>query len=294
MPGARSRALNLTSLLCLGLSLASLGGVPAARVCPGANQRPEAREAPHARLSLICDTDAPRPGDVIRLGVRLMLDKGWHVYWNGLNDAGGPPKITLTLPPGYTADAALWPAPERHVSPGDILDHVYDHELTVLVPVHVPRDAAPTGEARFAVKCEWMICATICKLEEGEAGLTLPLGAPRGDEQNRADADRKSIAEAVKRLPRPLAEAKDKVRVVRKDSGVEMRAEGATRLVFYPSCECVWFADLLHEGEAKGDRLSMRFEEGKSGPVSGILGVFGPDGKSCSWYSVDLPEEKRK
>src|SRR4051812_22252125 len=90
------------------------------------------------RLSLVSEKTAIIPGQVNWIGIQYEIADGWHLYWNGQNDAGSPMEVTPALPDGFTAGDLLWPAPKRHLSDGPLLDHVYEKRVVLLLPVTAP------------------------------------------------------------------------------------------------------------------------------------------------------------
>src|SRR5262245_51700008 len=97
--------------------------------CGAAAQSAE-REPAKARL--VSEFDALVPGKTAWLGVSFDLDPEWHLYWCGQSDSGAPIHVEFTLPAGYKGGDLVWPAPKRHLSPGDLLDHVYEKRVTLL------------------------------------------------------------------------------------------------------------------------------------------------------------------
>ncbi|MFO0987560.1 MAG: protein-disulfide reductase DsbD family protein [Alphaproteobacteria bacterium] len=75
------------------------------------------------------------PGGTAWVALHLAIRPGWHTYWLNPGDAGEPTEIAWTLPPGYSAGAIQWPAPERLVEPGDIAVYGYTGSATHLVPI---------------------------------------------------------------------------------------------------------------------------------------------------------------
>ena len=107
MPLAFCRAMLLALFACWGLPAAALESAPAT--------------SPRATASLVSDVDTVAPGQPFRVGLRLRLAPGWHTYWQNPGDAGVPPELDLTLPPGATAGPIAWPAPQR-VAEGSVDD----------------------------------------------------------------------------------------------------------------------------------------------------------------------------
>src|SRR5262252_5456593 len=65
------------------------------------------------KLELVSEQDAFVPGEELLLGVRFILQDGWHTYWTNPGDSGEAPRIQWRLPAGFEASAMQWPYPER-------------------------------------------------------------------------------------------------------------------------------------------------------------------------------------
>jgi len=210
---------------------------------------------------------------------------GWHIYWPGVNDTGFAPAFTFDLPEGWKAGELLWPGPSRHISPGDILDHVYEREVTILVPVLVPKNAARTDAAKITVRAEWLACEKACVPEESTLAFSIPV---------KDNAKSSPAAPAMERsrrlLPAKLPESSGTVSVRREGSRIEARAAGAAVIEFYPAESCAEIADLLKTGSARSDRLSLELTDARSTkPVIGILGVRRTATEPFAFYEVNLP-----
>src|SRR6516165_6190063 len=51
-------------------------------------------------------------GSVLRAGVEIRLQRGWHTYWRYPGDAGVPPRFDFTGSQNVKAVDVLWPAPQ--------------------------------------------------------------------------------------------------------------------------------------------------------------------------------------
>ena len=67
------------------------------------------------KARLVAETGSIAPGETVWVALHLEMRPGWHVYWRNPGDAGLPPEIAWTLPPGFTAGEIAWPTPERFV-----------------------------------------------------------------------------------------------------------------------------------------------------------------------------------
>src|ERR1700722_18633836 len=82
--------------------------------------------AAHVKAELLADVSAIQPGKPFWLGVRLMIDPSWHVYWKNPGDSGLPTRVKLTVPDGFTAGAIQFPTPNRFQQPGNIIAFGYE------------------------------------------------------------------------------------------------------------------------------------------------------------------------
>ncbi|MEN8006376.1 MAG: protein-disulfide reductase DsbD domain-containing protein [Candidatus Krumholzibacteriota bacterium] len=220
------------------------------------------------------------PGESVTLVWRFDLAEDWHLYWAGRNDSGFPPRIDLELPPGWLAGGLQWPAPERHVSAGDILDHVYFGELVLIQKLGAPDDAEVGGKVDIKADIQWLACRDMCVPGRTSLSVRVPVG-------NHADTEEPNLAsEAAARLPKPLP-----------DRTLETAWEGATfhihhprarRLTFMPTDDCGPLVDLLNDG--RGDRLALRFKpRGDTvGPVRGLVTIE-VEGGDARTYTIGFP-----
>jgi thiol:disulfide interchange protein DsbD len=269
-----------------GLGLA-LGPAAAAL----AAQEPAASGSELVRARLVARHEALRPGETTLLGVALDIEPGWHLYAAARNDSGYPIVVEPRLPPGHLAGALLWPAPRRHLAPGGLLDHVYEGELTLLLPVTVPEDAEPGTTLRYAAHLDWLVCREACLLGSADVSLSLRVEETTAEHRRTSGAARIERAEA--RLPRPAAEAPFTAQL--EADSLVIRAPGAARLAFYPDEGCADFADLVAHGEVAGEELRLMLDRrgqddaGVDTRIAGVVELHAADGTRSSVYRLDLP-----
>ncbi|MFM9996548.1 MAG: protein-disulfide reductase DsbD domain-containing protein [Phycisphaerales bacterium] len=242
------------------------------------------------KARLVTEHTALVPGREACIGITFTIAPKWHIYWHGLNDTGGGVEVALTLPEGYEAGKVQWPAPKRYVSPGDILDHVYEDHVTLLVPVKVPADALPGSTAKIAAELGWMVCSDICMIGGESVLLSVPVGAALAEGQlAKAGADAGLFAEARARLPRPIPKDLPPVRIDWTDGSARIHVPGAERLAFYPAAEFMGFESILRDGQAKGDTLTLKLNPYTDGPVRlvGVLEATRPKPGPPSIFSVN-------
>ncbi len=133
--------------------------------------------APHIAAELVAEAGSVKPGSVTWVGVRLVMEHGWHVYWRNPGDSGVPPAIEWSLPAGFTAGEVHWPRPDR-IQEGPLVSYGYHDALLLMVPLTAPA-TLPAGE-RVILKAavNWLVCKDTCI--PGRAGLVLDLPAGSG------------------------------------------------------------------------------------------------------------------
>lgn len=133
-----------------------------------------AQSANHIRASIVAEGPA-RPGSTVMLALLMQPDKGWHGYWSNPGDAGYGLTLDWKLPPGFSPGPLQFPVPQTLLISG-LMNHVYDHDYAVLVPVSVP--AGATGTIPVSVRANWLACTDeICVPERADLEGALTIGA---------------------------------------------------------------------------------------------------------------------
>ena len=268
----RFRPLHLLAALVFGTAVLCCG-------CGGEKSRRPTETDPVAVSVELVPAEAV-PGEEVTLVWRFDLAEDWHLYWTGRNDSGYPPRIDLKLPAGWVAGGLQWPVPERYVSPGDILDHVYFEELVLVQKIGAPNDAEVGSNITVEADIQWLACKEMCV--PGRKAMTLDI--PVRSQAKMPDSDRAAAAVAL--LPGPLPANSLAVRweeTVFHVSGPDVRS-----LTFMPTEDCGGLADLLKDGQ--GERLALRFKPkgGTVGPVRGLITIEKNSGEVHT-YRVEYP-----
>lgn len=281
LPGAL-----LLALAVLAACSRAPGDGPAARTdgSAAAAGTPEQAVRPAEPLVVMAASAEPAPvapGSTLTLLWTFRPAPGWHLYGNVRNDSGFAPRQRLELPTGWEAGPLQWPAPTRHVSAGDILDHVYEGELVLLQDIRVPSDTAP-GRLALRAHWEWLACRDVCVPGRDSLSVAVTV-APEGTSAG-SPTDR--LAAARSRLPQPLPAGLVRVDMDGEEARITRTDGGAGNLVFVPALDSGELANVLRDGV--GTALSLRLlpADGRVGPLRGLLLVEGADPGA---YALDVP-----
>jgi thiol:disulfide interchange protein DsbD len=129
-----------------------------------------------AEVDWISATSTYEPGKVVQTAVRLVIDAGWHSYWENPGEAGMQTSVKWELPAGWVADDLEYPLPQRFESAGVV---GFGYTGTVMFPVKLTAPVGFRGMAQLKVKVSWLTCDDDTCVP-GNAGLVLTLeeGAP--------------------------------------------------------------------------------------------------------------------
>lgn len=288
-------------------SLAAIAALlwPVAMCCAQFDQfksvpKDPATEERHATCTLIADVSTLTPGSSATLGLAFTIQPKWHIYWNGRNDSGTAPKAEWTLPEGITVEPMLWPGPKRHVLPGDILDHIYENQVILIVPIRVVGSVKPGESVTIKAKVHWLVCDEMCVPEDAEVSITIPVGQPGTTPTPSKDEPR--IRQSRSAIPVPLSKTTPEatVQVTRDGEGFKASIAAAGKNVqavaFYPMRDSVQIDDPIASCLAKGSALTLEL----AGPtpeehaLRGVLAITESSGDpqkkgSVRHFLVDVP-----
>lgn len=233
----------------------------------------------HSRVALLAESDALVPGTSAMLALEFDLDRGWHSYADSVNESGSPLIATWSLPAGFEVGEPIWTPPHRHVSPGEILDHVYERRAIVLFPLYVPQESEVGTDAVISASLEWLVCdSNSCVPQFAEVSLALPV-RQRSD----SGAGKKAVEEARASLGKLATGARTDAVILswRGDTLVAENVLGYA-MEFIPGPGCAEPEDLLERGYSETGRLEIPFDftGSKSREVVGWVRLLEPEGKS--------------
>jgi DsbC/DsbD-like thiol-disulfide interchange protein len=166
------RASSILSLRALAAILLALLAMPAL-----AQQQQN-----HIAAELVVSAP-PKSGETVDIALRFRPGPGWHGYWSNPGDAGYGMTLDWSLPAGWQAGEPQYPVPHRLVIAG-LMNHVYEGEYAVIVPIEVPEGAAVSGLDPLQVEANWLACTDeICVPEEATLSAAWPNAVDSGTTQ---------------------------------------------------------------------------------------------------------------
>jgi thiol:disulfide interchange protein/DsbC/DsbD-like thiol-disulfide interchange protein len=163
------RRIGRAALLLAAAAASSAGLAGAARA--------QAVDTGHIVAELAPQTLAAPPGGTVYVALSQKLDRGWHTYWRNPGDAGEPPRIKWTLPPGWTAGDIVWATPQR-LPLKTLMDYGYTGQVVLPIPITIPASARPGETATLKAAVAFLVCEAVCIPED--AVLTLRMKVADG------------------------------------------------------------------------------------------------------------------
>ena len=136
-----------------------------------------AQNAPTHIAARLLAEGAAAAGGTVTLAIEMKPAAGWHGYWRNPGDAGFGMQLDWALPKGSSTGALQYPVPETLVVSG-LMNHVYQRDYAVLVPLALPAGAVP-GSYPISVKANWLACTEqVCVPERATLATTITISAP--------------------------------------------------------------------------------------------------------------------
>ena len=204
-------------------------------------------------------------GKTVTVAVHFTPEKGWHGYWSNPGDAGYGTELDWHLPAGWKAGAPQYPVPQTLLIAG-LMNHVYEADYAVLVPLTVPVGAS--GPTPIALDANWLVCTReVCVPEKATLTAVIPAAGAR---DARFDKWRAAIPALLDRKA-SFALSKDKLRLA-----IPLPASLALKdpHVFVDQTQLVDYAApqaFSREGDTLVAEIPRKGLEQSAASVSGIL-----------------------
>lgn len=228
----------------------------------------------HAKVDVVAEHDALRPGRTAWIGILFNMEKGWHIYWKNPGDSGAPPRVQWELPAGFRAGEIRWPVPVR-LGTGTIMDYGYEGRVLLALPLAVPSSYKPGTPATLKASVSYLICRELCIPAKAQAALTIP-SSNRAAQPKLFDATRESWPKPAPKSWKAQASSAGDHFVLSVETGSR-----EPRATFFPFHEGVInnVASQSVTPMPRGVRIALKKSNLLTKPVTTLRGVvvFGPD-----------------
>jgi thiol:disulfide interchange protein DsbD len=238
-------------------------------------------DAGHVKLELVPAAAQAGPGRTLYVALHEQIQPGWHTYWRNPGDAGEPPKLGWTLPPGWRAGEVVWPMPKR-LPVGPLMDYGYEGEVWLPIPVTAPADAKAGSTAPLKAAVSILVCKDTCVPEDAVLALGLPVAAAPAQASNARIAA--ALASAPRQAPLAAAMAVKGGRLRIAVTGAALHGPSVQDAYFYPYDSTV-IDHAKPQGVERGRQgLTLSLQPGYAfthgQPPSSITGLLAVDGQA--------------
>ncbi|MEI7657363.1 MAG: protein-disulfide reductase DsbD N-terminal domain-containing protein [Phycisphaerae bacterium] len=266
--------LVLTRILAASMCLPANAASPSPDPEPGPGAKHVACDLVLPREQLAADTTTT-------IGVRFRIAPGWHLYWNGQNDSGAAPTIDFAgSDPRLAFGPAAWPVPVRHAAEGDIVDHVYEGECLLLVPMTVAKGVEGALPIRF--RSDLLVCSEACLPGRVHTTINVGAGPAAGPPGAGAAVLERATGAMAREMQGPVpfaARLESRTLFVEPRQGQQLR-----RLTFMPGpgCEATTLAPDCESRVDKGGTPRLEIKLNSPG-ASGIVQCEDDTGQVTNW-----------
>jgi thiol:disulfide interchange protein DsbD len=135
----------------------------------------------HAKVTLLPQADALKPGQEATFGFLFQIQEHWHVYWKNPGDSGFAITIDWVLPEGYIAGDIVWPYPQR-IEIDPLTSYGYEDELLLLSRLRVPDAAVAGTQVNLVADVKWLECRVECVPGTARFEFSMPVAQdPQAD-----------------------------------------------------------------------------------------------------------------
>lgn len=159
----------MTTTRRLTVAAVTLIGLAAVPAVASAQDASDWDAQPHSAARLIAGATS-KTAAMLRAGIEIKLDPGWHTYWRDPGDSGVPPTFDFSGSDNVKSATVLWPAPQRFPDGAGGISIGYVDR--VILPVLVaPQDTA--RQSLLHLKLGYAVCGNLCIPAEAKLQLAL-------------------------------------------------------------------------------------------------------------------------
>lgn len=233
----------------------------------------------HSRVSIVSESKTIAPDTTTMLALVFDLDETYHTYAHSYNDSGAPLIASWSLPEGVEIGEPIWPAPHRYEQAGDVLDHVYEDQLFLMMPVSIDPSTPIGTELKISADLEWLVCDDrACVPQFGKVRTKLTVA---NDVEPGPDAD--AFHKAREQSPRLLTGARDDaVKVMWEGDTLVLSNMLGYAMSFIPEGDSAKPMNLLETGHSDEGVLRLQFDDEHADRVVGWVWLHEIEGNTIA------------
>lgn len=134
------------------------------------------KPAQYMDVELIADTDAPRPGSSVLVGLKMTPRAGWHGYWSNAGESGLSPTVRWSAPTGVKFGSLQHPAPTLLRVMG-LTSYVHAGAHVLIARMKVSEELAVGTPLPMAADVNFAVCSDrLCVPQRVKLALQLVAG----------------------------------------------------------------------------------------------------------------------
>lgn len=219
------------------------------------------QSADHIKVRLVSDLHTLAPSTTFYIGLELIPEEHWHVYWQNPGDSGMPVSINWALPDDLSEEKIIWPIPEK-IPFGHLTN--YGYEGRVIVPARMQSSDKLNANVTLQAKANWLVCKDTCIPGSANFELTMETG-----QTEKRSEYATSLHHFVKQEAMPLELMSGEIK--EKDAQLTMQLfaakplfSSAKKISFFPINESLFKAGADTEIHWKNNFLTLSQEKSES------------------------------
>ena len=252
----------------------------------------DAKRVGPVKVELVSEREEISGGEPFEIGLRILPDPEWHVYWKNPGDAGLPPALKWKMPVGFTVSEIHYPTPSL-IPAGPLAAYGYYGEALYPVTVTPPRDLRVGDTIRIELNAQWLVCKEECLPGSAFVSVSLPVvGSETTQPSLSFDLFSKTRAKIPSALPDEWhARAAVQTHKIELQIAPQLEFSDSVRFEFFAADKAVIeysaLQNLLRDDGYKLELVRSPYSIKAPDSISGVLAIF--DGSDSNYYEINLP-----
>lgn len=129
----------------------------------------------HVNIELISNYKTISPEtQTIYLGIKFVMEEGWHIYYKNPGIAGLPPQAKWDFANSFDSalkDSFIWPIPKSFTAAG-MKSYGYEKEAILIVPITIKKPLKAGESIDIKANINWLLCKDVCIPQNAQLKFT--------------------------------------------------------------------------------------------------------------------------